>query len=223
MQPRILLPLAALGLVFAAPAAANAAVTPALNGTTLTLTGDDTSENFTLDVNDAGLLTHSFGTTNNGLANNTDFNTDPNATTTIDSDGSITVVVDARGGNDNVNLARASLASATITGGAGDDVILGTDGVDTISGGDGNDRITGFRGDETINGDAGNDVMVWNNGEGDDINIGGGGVDETSIVTGTGDDNMTVAPNGARNPDRARLQGRHGGHRSAFDHVLLRQ
>ena len=44
----------------------------------------------------------------------------------------------------------------------------------------------------------GNDVIVWNNGEGDDINIGGGGVDETLIVTGTGDDNMTVAPNGAR-------------------------
>ena len=72
--------------------------------------------------------------------------------------------------------------------------------VDTINGGDDNDRITGGRGDETINGGLGNDVMVWNNGEGDDINIGGGGVDETSIVTGTGDDNMTVAPNGARIP-----------------------
>ena len=61
MQPRILLPLAALGLVFAAPAAANAAVTPAVNGTTLTLTGDDTSENFTLGVDAAGNLTHTFG------------------------------------------------------------------------------------------------------------------------------------------------------------------
>ena len=197
MQPRILLPLAALGLVFAAPAAANAAVTPAINGTTLTLTGDDTSENFTLGVDANGNLTHSFGQVN-GLANNTDFNTDPNAATTLPSNGTITVVIDARGGQDNINLSAANILAPAVNGGAGDDVIVGSNLVDAISGGDGNDRITAGRGDETIHGDLGNDVIVWNNGEGDDINIGGGGVDETSIVTGTGDDNMTVSPNGAR-------------------------
>ena len=199
MQPRILLPLAALGLVFAAPAAANAAVTPAIDGTrTLTLTGDDTSENFTLGVDAAGNLTHSFGQVN-GLANNTDFNTDPAATTHAavqrhDHGRAWTPVA----ATTTINLSAANILAPVINGGAGDDVIVGSDVVDTISGGDGNDRITGGRGDETINGGLGNDVMVWNNGEGDDINIGGGGVDETSIVTGTGDDNMTVSPNGAR-------------------------
>ena len=87
--------------------------------------------------------------------------------------------MDARGGQDNINLAAANILAPTIDGGAGDDVIVGSNVVDAISGGDGNDRITGGRGDETINGGLGNDVMVWNNGEGDDINIGGGGVDET--------------------------------------------
>jgi Ca2+-binding RTX toxin-like protein len=198
MQPRILLPIAALGLVLAAPAAANAAVTPALNGNTLTLTGDDTNDNFTLDANADGNLQHSFGSGANGLKDNTDFDVDPNVEKTLKADGTITVVVDAQGGNDNVNLQRANLAGATISGGAGDDIIVGSNALDTISGGDGNDRITGFRGDETINGDAGNDVMIWQNGDGDDINIGGAGADETSIVTGTGDDNMTVSPNGAR-------------------------
>ena len=197
MQPRILLPLAALGLVFAAPAAANAAVTPAINGTTLTLTGDDTSENFTLGVDAAGNLTHSFG---RSTASRTTPTSTPIRTRrrrcrpTARSRSSSTPAA----ATTTINLSAANLASATINGGAGDDIIVGSDGVDTISGGDGNDRITGFRGDETINGDVGNDVMVWNNGEGDDINIGGDGVDETLIVTGTGDDNMTVAPNGAR-------------------------
>ena len=197
MQPRILLPLAALGLVLVAPSAASAAVTPAINGNTLTLTGDDTSENYTLGVDANGNLTHTFGQVN-GLANNTDFNTDPNATTTLPSNGSITVVLDARGGNDNINLSAANITGATINGEAGDDIIVGSGAVDTISGGDDNDRITAGRGNETIHGDAGNDVIVWNNGEGDDINIGGAGADETLIVTGTGDDNMTVSPNGAR-------------------------
>ena len=124
-------------------------------------------------------------------------------------------MVDARGGQDNINLVgREHRSAPTIDGGAGDDVIVGSDVVDTISGGDGNDRITGFRGNETINGGLGNDVMVWNNGEGNDINVGGAGIDETLIVTGTGDDNMTVVAERRADPDRARLQGRHGGQSS---------
>src|ERR1700741_2752445 len=122
MQPRILLPLAALGLVFAAPAAANAAVTPAINGTTLTLTGDDTSENFTLGVDAAGNLTHSFGGCN-GLANKTDF--DPRGPdTSVPSNGTITVILDAHGGQDNINLSAANTLAPTFSGGAGDDVIV---------------------------------------------------------------------------------------------------
>ena len=109
MQPRILLPLAALGLVFAAPAAANAAVTPAINGTTLTLTGDDTSENFTLGVDAAGNLTHTFGRQRPGEQHRL---RPDGGTTKLPSDGTITVVIDARGGQDNINLSAANILAA---------------------------------------------------------------------------------------------------------------
>jgi Ca2+-binding RTX toxin-like protein len=117
--------------------------------------------------------------------------------TTLPSDGTITVVLDAGGGNDNINLSAPNLAAATINAEDGDDVIVGSGAVDAISGGLGNDRITGFRGNETIHGDDGNDVMIWNNGDGNDTNEGDGGVDETLITEGNADDENTVTPSGA--------------------------
>ena len=38
--------------------------------------------------------------------------------------------------------------------------------------------------------------MIWNNGDGDDINDGGDGADETLFNNGTADDVMSVAPLG---------------------------
>ena len=76
MQPRILLPLAAAAFVLAAPTAANAAVTPAIAGNAVTLTGDDTADTILLRANAAGLLTHNI-TGNAGLANDTDFDPAP--------------------------------------------------------------------------------------------------------------------------------------------------
>jgi Ca2+-binding RTX toxin-like protein len=199
MKPRtrITIALTAGLAALAAPAAAGAAVTPTIAGPQLTLTGDATADNITLTANAAGLLTHSFGTAN-GLADATDFNTDPNVTTTLPSNGTINVVADAGGGNDNVNLSAPNLAPSTINGADGDDIIVGSGAIDAISGGAGNDRITGFRGNETINGDDGNDVMIWNNGDGNDVNEGGAGVDETLITAGNADDVMAVTANGAR-------------------------
>jgi Ca2+-binding RTX toxin-like protein len=204
MKPRIrtaphriaVLAIAAGVPLIAIPAAANAAVTPSVNANTLTLTGDATAENVTLGVDAAGLITHSFGTGANGLASTTDF--DPTAgVTTLPSDGSITVVLNAGGGNDNINFSAPNLAAATINAEDGDDVILGSGAVDTISGGVGNDRITGFRGNETIHGDDGNDVIIWNNGDGNDVNEGDGGIDETLITEGNADDENTLTPSGA--------------------------
>ena len=80
----------------------------------------------------------------------------------------------------------------------GDDIIVGSANTDTISGGEGNDRITGFKNTvgsavpEPISGGNGNDVMIWNNGDGDDLNDGEGGVDETLITAGTANDDMNV-------------------------------
>ncbi len=203
MKPRIrtapprvaALAIAAGVAAFALPAAANAAVTPSVTGTTLTLTGDATPENITLGVDAAGLITHSFGTAG-GLASATDF--DPTAgVKTLPADGTITVVVNAGGGNDNINFSAPKLAASTINAEDGDDVIVGSSAVDAISAGPGNDRITGFGGSETIHGDDGNDVIIWNNGDGNDTNEGDAGVDETVITEGTADDENTVTPSGA--------------------------
>ncbi len=195
MQPRILLPLAALGLVFAAPAAANAAVAPAVNGNQLTLTGDDTAETITLNVNADGLITHNL-TVAGGIADNTDFDAGGGNPVTLPNDGTVIVTANLAGGNDTVTLNVPNLESATVAGGAGDDIITGTDGNDTISGEAGNDRITGFRGNDTITGGDGSDVMIWNNGDNNDTNDGGANNDETLITGAAADDIMTVVQNG---------------------------
>lgn len=198
MQPKLLLPLLAAGLVLTVPAAANAAITTQVAPGTLTLTGNEADDNAILAVNAQGQLTHNFGTAG-GLADNTDFDaTQANSQPIVN--GSVAVVANLGAGNDAINLSAVDLNNSTLNGEAGDDIIVGSDNADTISGGDGNDRITGFRGGDTVNGDAGNDVMIWNNGDGTDSNTGGGGVDETQVNASQVTDGMTVkaAPNGFR-------------------------
>jgi Ca2+-binding RTX toxin-like protein len=180
----------------AIPAAANAAVAVTVVGNQLTITGDAASDNITLGTNDAGLLTHSF--VGGGLTTATDFNPDPGTVGTLPSNGSISVTINAAGGNDNVNLSGANLASSTINGGDGDDIIVGSAAADTIDGNGGNDRLTGFRGADTVRGGDGNDVLIWNNGDGSDVNDGGNNTDEVLITTGSADDVMAVTQNGAR-------------------------
>src|SRR3954447_18469321 len=190
MQPRLILPLAAAAFVLGVPAAANAAVVPSINGTTLTVTGDNTAENIAL-TDSAGKL---------ALNGNTDLDPVAAGPQTLNSDGTITVVVNAGGGNDTIalsapNVLGPTLAGATINGDDGDDIITGSGVADTINGGDGADRITGFKGDDQVFGGEGNDVMIWNNGDNNDLNDGGvGGTDEVLITAGAAADLMTVKP-----------------------------
>jgi Ca2+-binding RTX toxin-like protein len=163
----------------ALPGAANAAVTSTFANGTLTVNSDDASDNITLGVA-GGLITGAPGVNN------------------APSDGSVNLVVNGGGGNDNINVSAPSFAGTPeLNGGDGDDIILGTGLVDNIDGGEGNDRITGFKGGETILGGNGNDVLIWNNGDGNDTFQGGGGLDETLITEGNADDLNTVSQNGA--------------------------
>jgi Ca2+-binding RTX toxin-like protein len=184
----------------ALPTAAGAAVTPAVVADHLTLTGDATGDNLVLtdDIGANPKLKHNLPVSDpvggNGIDSATDFNPTPGAITTLPADGSIIVTVNGLGGNDTINLSAATIKTPTIDGGDGDDIIVGSPKVDTLRGGAGNDRITGFRGGETIEGQDGNDVMIWNNGDGNDINEGGDGIDETLITAGSADDQMTITP-----------------------------
>ena len=91
----------------------------------------------------------------------------------------------------------AVVAPVNVSGGNGDDTVLGSQFADTVRGGGGNDRIEGDNNplntrDQSL-GEGGNDTMVWNPGDDDDLNEGGAGSD-TSEVNGGGDEQFTIAP-----------------------------
>ena len=181
------------------PAAANAAVTPQFANGTLTVTGDDASRQHHARRRrrrpDHAQLPR---TARPAASRTTPTSIPARARSRVPSDGTVNLVVNGGGGNDNINVSAAELRRPpAINGGDGDDMIVGTALVDTIDGGNGNDRITGFRGNETIHGGDGNDVIIWNNGDGNDTNEGDAGVDETLITEGNADDGNAVTQSGA--------------------------
>ena len=193
MQPRILLPLAALasGLRRSRRRPTRRSRPPS-TATTLTSRATTRRRHITLNVNAAGLITHNF----RGAGSRTTPTSTPAPAihVTLPNNGTVIVNVNAGGGNDTINSRAPNLVGATINGGAGDDIIVGTDGADTIPAAPATTAITGFRGGDTIHGGDGNDVMIWNNGDGSDTNDGGDDVDETLITAAAADDNMTVKP-----------------------------
>ena len=105
----------------------------------------------------------------------------------------------------NGALPRANLyggaGNDTLTGGsgndllfgeAGNDTLLGKGGVDLLFGGAGNDTLTGGMGNDQAFGQAGDDRMIWNPGEGSDINEGGAGNDTVEVNGGNGAEAFTV-------------------------------
>ncbi len=80
--------------------------------------------------------------------------------------------------------------SDTLDGGAGDDVLYGGAGDDTLIGGLGNDVLNGEDGNNTLDGGAGNDLL--NGGSGNDILTGGLGNDVLSGGAGNDTYNFTL-------------------------------
>ena len=172
----------------AGPAAVSAATVPTVNGTTLTLTGDDAADRVVIGEA-AGNLTM----TVNGGPVITDFGTG-----TLPANDTIDLVANAGGGDDEITITTAGLKSVTADGGAGDDILTGNNDADTLSGGDGDDRVIGARGGDTMSGGAGNDVLVWNNGDGSDVMNGDGNADEVEVNGAVSQgDTFTVKPNPA--------------------------
>ena len=106
----------------------------------------------------------------------------------------------------NVNLA-TGVATGTnfiqnienVTGGVGNDSLVGSSAINTINGGAGADWIVGGPGNDVLNGDAGADALVWSNGDGTDVDEGGADSD-TVQVNGSvaAADIFVVSPNAAR-------------------------
>ena len=79
-----------------------------------------------------------------------------------------------------------------ITGGNGDDVLLGDEANNTLRGGGGNDRLSGRGGDDTLAGDGGIDIA--DGGDGND-HLFGGDIGER-LSGGAGDDLISAAGRG---------------------------
>ena len=129
-----------------------------------------------------------------------------------------TISVFGLNGNDTIALdeTNGALPKAQLFGGAGNDVLtggsgadllfgeagndtlLGKGGNDFLFGGAGDDTLTGGVGNDQVFGQAGNDLMIWNPGEGTDLNEGGDGADTVQVNGGNGAETFTVTPNGTR-------------------------
>jgi Ca2+-binding RTX toxin-like protein len=131
----------------------------------------------------------------------------------VDSGSVAGIVVNGNGGNDlldlnsdpkffgGVNYQPINDIPTTITGGAGNDSISGSDGNDTIRGAEGDDQIFGNDRDDVIDGGGGTDrIFGDDNGvvkSGNDSIVGGaqsdilhGGPGTDTILAGAGDDKV---------------------------------
>jgi len=88
------------------------------------------------------------------------------------------IAIDAKGGDDKVELAGRISVPASIQGGAGADNLIGGNGDDTINGGAGKDRIRGGRGNDYLDGGVGSDNIHGD--QGNDRILGGDGNDRLS-------------------------------------------
>ncbi|MDB5323433.1 MAG: Hemolysin-type calcium-binding region [Phycisphaerales bacterium] len=130
----------------------------------------------------------------------------------LDSKAIHRVHVDARGGDDLVQMSedpfytgirpavirfRQTLPT-TILGGAGNDTLIGAEAADSISGGLGNDLLAGSIGNDTIDGDANNDTITGSSGN--DLLRGGNGHDRiladdaADTVQGGGGFDLILSP-----------------------------
>jgi Ca2+-binding RTX toxin-like protein len=94
---------------------------------------------------------------------------------------------------------------ANVTGGSGDDGLVGNLNANVISGGPGNDILVGAGGGDTVSGGDGNDTLVWNEGDGSEKLDGDAGAD-TVVVNGsqTKANILSVAPGAI--PSRVSVQ-----------------
>jgi Ca2+-binding RTX toxin-like protein len=122
-------------------------------------------------------------------------------------DGNDTIALDESNGALPAAILFGGAGNDTLTGGsgndqlfgqAGNDILLGKGGDDLLFGGDGNDTLTGGTGNDQVFGQAGNDRMIWNPGEGTDLNEGGDGIDTVEVNGGNGAENFQVTANGTR-------------------------
>ena len=115
--------------------------------------------------------------------------------TTMTNSGTINGDVTLSGSDDSYFARSTGLVTGSVSGGNGNDTLVGADAADRFHGGSGNDVLSGGGGDDTIYGEDGNDVMYGGNGhdvlsgEGQNDRIHGHDGDDT-MTGGLGNDTM---------------------------------
>ncbi|QQZ43583.1 retention module-containing protein [Pseudomonas sp. SK3(2021)] len=104
---------------------------------------------------------------------------------------------DSHGGSDSAAVSISYQAGHTLTGTAGDDVLLAGSGDNLINAGDGNDVLVAGSGNNTLHGDAGNDLLFG--GPGNDLLDGGAGNDTASYAHASAGVTVDLSLLGAQN------------------------
>jgi Ca2+-binding RTX toxin-like protein len=109
-------------------------------------------------------------------------------------------VVTMNGGDDRFSATGniAALLQVVVDGGAGNDTILGSNGVDQLFGGEGQDFIDGQQGDDLALLGAGDDVFQWDPGDGSDVVEGQAGIDTMRFNGSNAGEAMAISANGGR-------------------------
>ncbi|AMV40907.1 calcium-binding protein [Planctomyces sp. SH-PL62] len=118
----------------------------------------------------------------------------------IDIGTSESLVLNANGGDDQFSATGnlAALIAITVDGGAGNDVLLGSNGADLLIGGDGNDFIDGQQGSDVALMGAGDDVFNWDPGDGSDVVEGQAGADRMAFNGANINEIFDISANGGR-------------------------
>lgn len=118
----------------------------------------------------------------------------------LDIGGCENLVLNANGGDDTANCTGnlAALIRITFDGGAGDDILQGSNGPDVLIGGDGNDLVDGQQGDDVVFLGAGNDVFQWDPGDGSDVVEGQAGYDAVRFNASGANEVFDSSANGRR-------------------------
>jgi Ca2+-binding RTX toxin-like protein len=110
------------------------------------------------------------------------------------------LAVNGLGGNDAISAAAlaAQAINLTIDGGAGDDTLAGSNGIETLFGGDGNDSIDGNGGNDLAFLGAGDDSFAWDPGDGSDTIEGEDGFDTMLFNGANVAEQVELSANGNR-------------------------
>ena len=113
------------------------------------------------------------------------------------------IVVNGGRGDDALRIdqgrgAFTDVERTTLSGGAGDDALVGGKGAEKLLGGAGADSVTGNGGVDAAALGTGADAFTWDPGDGNDVVDGNSGFDRLSLHGSAAGETFDVAPNGAR-------------------------